>query len=103
MERRDRRLDLVRPDRRRERLVERARASSIASWSQRERSWSSSSTRSPLAACALAPRVLEQHQREQAADLRLVGQQPAEEPREPDRFLAQVRRSERASVAAYPR
>ena len=37
-----------------------------------------------------APRILEQHEREQAEDLGLVGHEHGEELREPDRLVAQV-------------
>ena len=75
VERRDRRLHLVRAGRaERHRAVERRQPSSIMSRSQRARSWSSSRTSSPAASTrASRARVLQQHQREQAQRLRLVG------------------------------
>ena len=84
VERGDRGLQLVRPGpRRAERALEQRagpRRSSRAS--QRERSWSSSSTSSPVAVDArVAARVVEQHQREQPEHLGLVGHQHGEELR----------------------
>ena len=71
--------------------------SAICAASQSERSWSSSRTTVPSTA-RLAPRVLEQHQREQAEHLRLVGHQRGEHPPESDRLAGEVGACSRVAV-----
>ena len=64
-----------------------------------ERSWSSSSTMSPSVVHArVAARVVQQHQREQAAHLGLVGHERAEHAGEPDRLVAQLAAHERVGA-----
>ena len=98
MERGDRRLDLVRagasdP----ERAVRAAsRPSSISARSQRLRSWSSRSTSSPVRpGPRLAPGVVQEHQREQAERLGLVGHELGEDARQADRLARELAPNER--------
>ena len=65
--------------------------SAIRSRSHRPRSWSASRTRPPSGVVRAAPPGLgQQHEREQADDLGLVGHQRGQQPPEPDRLGAQV-------------
>jgi hypothetical protein len=50
----------------------------------------------------LAPRVVEDHQREQPTHLRLVGHEDSEQPREPNRLVAQVHPNEPAGRRRVP-
>ena len=65
--------------------------SAIAAWSQRDRSWSSSRTRSPAGSDPrIAPCVVEQHECQQPGRLGLIGEQRDHGPCQPDRLGAQL-------------
>ena len=64
---------------------------SMRSWSQSVRSCSSRVSRSPVVIDASpAPGVDQQHERQQAEHLRLVGHEAGEEVAEPDRLVAEA-------------
>ena len=68
-----------------------ARPSAIRAASQRDRSWSSSRTSSPSGADPRLPAsVVEEHQREEAHDLRLVGEQRPHDPGQADRLAREL-------------
>ena len=70
---------------------QRCTPSAIIARSQRERSWSASSTGSAgVVEAGRAPRVLQEHEREQAEHRGLVRHQPGEQPGEPDRLVGAV-------------
>ena len=64
--------------------------SAISAASHSVRSWSASSTSAPSGPTRRPTRLHQQHEREEAGDLRLVGHQLLEQPAEPDRLGAEV-------------
>ena len=79
-----------RPCERERALEQRPALVDLRAASQSVRSWSSSSTSSPSRSARRAPRVVQEHQREQPVRLRLVRHQLGERAAEPDRLGGEV-------------
>ena len=89
----DRGLERVRARGPRERLGARQRGepARTSSWSQRDRSWSRSRTGCPPGPTrAREPRSLQLHQRDQAVDLGLVGDELGQDAAEAERVVAEL-------------